>query len=99
MSYSACDFMDDVCNAASQHLGARIPEGEDNADEAADAVVRAMVRAQVERREMLAALRDVQAWNNADIRGIDDITPNLPMLKARRKLIRDAIAKATGKQS
>lgn len=36
----------------------------------------------------LAQLIDeIRAWNNADIRGIDDISPNVDMLKARRGVI------------
>lgn len=44
--------------------------------------------------ELLAALKEAKAWNDADIRGFDDISPNLEMLKARRTVIRAAIVKA-----
>jgi hypothetical protein len=45
---------------------------------------------------LLAALEDAADWNAADIRGFDDIQPDMAMLKARRKVLRAAIAKAKG---
>jgi hypothetical protein len=45
--------------------------------------------------DLLEALRHALDWNADDIRTIEDITPSLEMLKNRRKVLRDAIAKAT----
>jgi len=46
--------------------------------------------------ELLAALQDALAWNQSDIDGFEDISPNEEMLAARAELLRAAIAKATG---
>lgn len=46
--------------------------------------------------ELLAALREVEAWNSSDIRGYDDISPNMEMLEARRRWVRAAILRAKG---
>lgn len=43
---------------------------------------------------LLEALADIRSWNNADLRNLDEISPNEPMLKARRKVINVALAKA-----
>ena len=45
-------------------------------------------------KKLLATINEAAAWNDADLEGIDDITPNEPMLKARRKVLRAAIARA-----
>ena len=47
--------------------------------------------------ELLAALRDALDWNANDLRTMDEITPDEAMLKARRKVLRAAIAKAEGR--
>ena len=51
-----------------------------------------IVRAQ--RDALLAAAKEALAWNAADLRGIEDITPNEEMLRARAKVLRSAIRKA-----
>ena len=40
---------------------------------------------------MRDALLDAKSWNNQDIRNIDEITPDLNMLKARKKVIAQAL--------
>jgi hypothetical protein len=86
--YSASDFMTDICDTARDHLGARIPDGEDNASECADVVAAAIVRAQVERRELLGelqeTLRDLREWDGTD-----------EAMEIIRDNISAAIAKAT----
>ena len=47
----------------------------------------------------LMALHEIKAWNAADIRGFDEITPDMEMLKARRKVINGAIAQHTRRNS
>lgn len=62
MSYSSCDFYSDVCMAAFQHLRAKVAPlngADDTVEDDADAVVAAMVRAQRERCDLLAALQKV----------------------------------------
>lgn len=44
--------------------------------------------------ELLTALREALDWNQADIDGLEDISPDMDMLEARRDVIQDAIAKA-----
>lgn len=41
--------------------------------------------------EAYEALRHVQAWNNSDIKGFEDISPSLDMLKARRRVVMRAL--------
>ena len=45
-------------------------------------------------RTMLEALEAARDWNNADIRGFEDIAPDLPMLRARRRVLAKALAQA-----
>jgi hypothetical protein len=44
---------------------------------------------------LLQVLRHALNWNDADISGFDDITPNMDMLEARREMLSAAIRKAT----
>lgn len=46
---------------------------------------------------LLDDLKEIQSWNTSDIRSIDDISPNLEMLLARRSVIRGAIRKVKTK--
>lgn len=39
-------------------------------------------------------VQEALSWTNQDIRNIEDISPNLAMLKARRKVLRAALAKS-----
>lgn len=41
--------------------------------------------------KLRAALQEARLWNNSDIRNIDEVTPNLPMLQARRRVITKAL--------
>ncbi len=43
---------------------------------------------------LLELLDDIRSWNNSDIRNYDQISPNLPMFKARRSVINEVIKKA-----
>ncbi len=45
---------------------------------------------------LTAALNEARLWNNADIRGLANISPNLEMLKARRAVIADALRASKG---
>lgn len=43
--------------------------------------------------KLVAALHEVRAWNNADIRGFEDIRPDMSMLLARRRMLREILVK------
>ena len=45
---------------------------------------------------MVEALENALTWNDADIKGYEEITPNLDMLKERRKVIKAALKLAKG---
>lgn len=47
--------------------------------------------------ELLEALKEVMTWTRQDISGFDDISPNLEILKNRKAMLKEAIAKAEGK--
>jgi hypothetical protein len=61
-----------------------------------DEETRANARLVAAAPELLAMLQEVSDWNRADIRGFDDISPNMEMLKARQAALRAAIAKVEG---
>lgn len=44
--------------------------------------------------KLLVALKEVRSWNNSDIRGFEDISPDMAMLKARRSVITKALREA-----
>ena len=58
-----------------------------------------MTTAEKKLRAALRALRIAESWNRADIEGFDDISPNMPMLEARQRVLRAAIAKVKGAKS
>ncbi len=44
-----------------------------------------------QQHKLVEVLREIQEWNDADIAGFDDITPDMEMLKARQDTIREAL--------
>ncbi len=69
MSYSCSDFYGDICLAAQQGLGAQVTDnGDDEIIDNTNAILDAILRAQTERRELLAAARAVIAsWADGDL--------------------------------
>lgn len=49
-----------------------------------------------EKRRLIETLEEVAAWNAADLRGFDDISPDEAMLRARARVLRKAIKQAKG---
>jgi len=43
--------------------------------------------------ELIETLRDVQAWNQYDLDGLEEITPNKTMLDARAKQLKAMLKK------
>ena len=41
--------------------------------------------------KLRAAVKEALSWNASDIRGFEDISPDMSMLKARRAVLRDAL--------
>ncbi len=48
----------------------------------------------MDHKALMRALREIKAWNANDIRGYEEITPDMDMLKARRKVINEALKAA-----
>ncbi len=44
-------------------------------------------------RAALGALQEARSWNAQDLKGIDDITPNADMLRARARVLSPKIAR------
>ena len=62
-----------------------------------DALTAELNRLRAINKEMMEALEEVRSWNNSDIRAFDDIAPDLPILRARRRVIAAVLKKSKGK--